>query len=81
MMNYFFNNVELFGSTDEEYEHPIGRYWFYFSVAFSNPVNLLVVRMQSVDFEHRRLHRAAWDMIKNDRISMFYRGLFPVFMA
>jgi hypothetical protein len=78
-INNFTNNVEFFESTDAEFEHKYGFYWFLFTVALWNPLNILTVRMQCVDFPIRKFRHALWDMIKHDRLSMFYRGLFPVF--
>jgi hypothetical protein len=47
-----------------------------------NPLNILVVRMQCVEYPHRQsLFKAAGDMIRKDRLRMFYRGYFPNFTA
>ena len=68
LLNYGLNNIEFFGNSDEELEHPLGKYWFGFSIALWNPVNMLIVRMQCLDYEHRKLRHAVRDMIKHDRI-------------
>jgi hypothetical protein len=78
-LNHLLNNNEIFGDPDEEYADPRGKYWFYFTVGLWNPFNILIVRMQCVEFPIRKLHKAAWDMIKNDSYRMFYKGLLPIF--
>ena len=44
-MNYLFNNVTLFGTTDNEIVHPIGKYWFVGSLLLWNPLNIQICRM------------------------------------
>jgi len=78
-LNHLLNNSEIFGDPDAEYTDPKGKYWFYLTVGLWNPLNILVVRMQCVEFPIRKFHQAAWDMIKNDSYRMFYRGLLPLF--
>ncbi|TNV76418.1 hypothetical protein FGO68_gene363 [Halteria grandinella] len=77
--NHVLNNLEIFGDTDSQYADPMGKKWLYFTLLFSNPLNIMIVRMQCVEFPLRSL-RAAWvDMVKNDGLKMFYKGLFPTF--
>ena len=41
-------------------------------------LNILAVRCQNIDYEHHRnLLRASFDLIKNDRFRMMYKGLYP----
>ena len=76
--NFILNNWELFGDPDAEYEDPRGKYWFYLTVGLWNPLNILVVRTQCVEFP-MRFSRALADMVKVDGLRMFYRGFFPIF--
>lgn len=77
--NHVLNNWEIFGDPDQEYDDPRGKYWFYFTVMLWNPLNILIVRMQCVEFEHRKFRKAMADMVKNDGIKMFYKGFFAIF--
>ena len=81
VVNHLLNNIEPFGDPDQEFADPKGQYWFYLTIFLWNPLNILIVRMQCIEFPHRKFRKALIDMIKNDRISMFYRGLFPIFTA
>jgi hypothetical protein len=71
LINHLFNNLEIFGDPDSEYADPRGYYWYYFTVFFWNPLNIMIVRMQCVEFPIKSF-RAAW-------LDMFYRGFFPIF--
>ena len=42
-------------------------------------MNILIVRMQCAEFPYRKFRSAMIDMIKHDRLSMFYKGLVPIF--
>ena len=47
-----------------------------------NSLNVMAVRMQSVDYQHNRsLRKATRDLIVNDRHRAFYKGLFPQLLA
>ena len=76
--NHVLNNWEVFGDPDAEYEDARGKYWFWFSVSLWNPLNLLIVRKQCLEFP-LSLRQAIVDMVKNDRHRMFYRGFLPLF--
>jgi hypothetical protein len=43
-----------------------------------NPLNILIVRMQCLEYPHRKLRNALTDMIIRDRLSMFYRGFLSI---
>lgn len=79
--NFLFNHLEVFGTSDKEYEHEKGYYWFMFTLAMWNPLNILIVRMQCLDYPHRKFRKALWDMVTVDKHRMFYRGFVPVFMG
>ena len=47
-----------------------------------NVLNILIVRMQNIDYEHnRKLGRAAWDLVRYDGKEAFYKGLVPIAIA
>ena len=71
MANNIVNNIELFGDTDQEFKDIRGKYWFYMSVALWNPLNILVVRMQCVEFPIKKLRHAVVDRVKNESYRMF----------
>lgn len=79
LLNYIFNNLEIFGDPDHEIVDKRGKYWFYFTILLWNPLNILVVRMQCVEFPHPKLRHAVLDMLKHDSYRMFYKGLVPIF--
>lgn len=79
--NFLFNHVSYFGSVDEEYEDENGFYWLIFSFMLWNPLNIMIVRMQCLDFPHRKFRNALIDMIKHDRHRMLYAGLVPIFVG
>lgn len=80
LANHLLNNLELFGDPDEEFADARGKYWFYFTMLFWNPLNIMIVRMQCVEFPYKRDFRGAWmDMVKNDGYKMFYKGFFAIF--
>lgn len=78
-LNYFMNNVQFFGNADEEFNDPQGYKWFVLTMLLWNPINILIVRMQSLEFSHRQFRKALLDMIRVDRFRMFYTGFFPIF--
>jgi len=39
-MNFFFNNVEFFKNSDEEYNDKYGKYFFTASLVLWNPINI-----------------------------------------
>ena len=80
-LNYITNHMEFFGSTDDEYNDDFGFYWFMCSIMLWNPLNILIVRMQSIDYPYRRFRDALWDMLKVDGHKMFYAGLFPILIG
>eukprot|EP00347_Sterkiella_histriomuscorum_P019673 403340724 len=81
MTNFLFNHLEIFGNSDEEWNHETGWYWFILTIGVWNPLNIMIVRMQCLDYPHRKFRNALKDMIMHDKHRMFYRGLTPVFMG
>lgn len=51
------------------------------SLAMWNPLNIMIVRMQCLDYPYRKFRKALWDMITVDRHRMLYRGFLPIFMG
>lgn len=80
-INHVLNNWEIFGDPDAEFKDENGQYWFYCTILLWNPLNILIVRMQCLEFPYKKLRYAFTDMVKNDGYRMFYRGLFPIFTA
>lgn len=39
-VNHLFNNLQIFGSSDDEFSHPTGKYWFAFTLLMWNPLNI-----------------------------------------
>ena len=64
LINHLLHNVEIFGNPDSEYADPRGKYWFYFTMLLWNPLNILVVRMQCLDYPHSKFRHAVVDMFK-----------------
>ena len=81
LISYINNNLQIYGDLEEEYNSKWGYYWFYLSVFLWNPLSILIVRMQCVDFPYRKLSDAFVDMLKHDRHRMFYTGLIPIMSA
>lgn len=51
-------------------------------MSISNALNIMVVRMQNVDYPHNRSFRKTFkELILHDRFSMFYKGLVPIALA
>ena len=77
----FINHTEYFSSQDGEVGDDVGNFWFFFGLLMWNPLNILCVRMQCVDFPHKKLRHAVKDMIKKDRLSLLYKGMVPIFLG
>ena len=78
-LNFLFQNVSYFGKDiDEESVHPIGKYFTQASLILINPLQILITRLQWMDYPMRhRMLRTMIDMVVKDRFQMFYRGLVP----
>ena len=47
-----------------------------------NAINIIIVRMQNVDYRHNKsLYKAVRDLFYVDKHRMFYRGLVPISVA
>ena len=43
-----------------------------------NAWNVLIVRMQNIDYEHHKsLRRAVFDLVRNDKHRALYKGMVP----
>ncbi|CDW89502.1 UNKNOWN [Stylonychia lemnae] len=78
-INFFFNNVEFQYKADEEVNHPLANYYLISTIALWNPINIMIVRMQCLDYPIRKFRGALWDMIKHDKHRMLYSGIAPIF--
>ena len=53
-----------------------------YSLMVGNAINILIVRMQNIEYEHYGSFRGTLkDMIVKDKHRMFYRGLVPQVIA
>jgi hypothetical protein len=39
-LNYLLNNVNFYGSVDEDFTMPLGKAWFFFSLMMWSPLNI-----------------------------------------
>lgn len=80
-LNFLCSNTSFYGEPDVEITHRIGKYWFFISLLLWNPLNILIVRMQNIDYPLRKFRHAFADMLKHEPIRMFYKGLVPIMMG